>query len=386
MRIFTDIATHDTAGVAPGGRIIRTDSSPEEGDVTPVNGKFIFTVPEGAALEIDSSSFYFPQEDADSIPSRTAAEFLIRYPMYDHILYNFYLDNEDMGGIDLAPFATLPDSTNTTPAYPSFTIVPPSQARCQAGRTSGTDVGMVPNSLAMLPRTAAGSNTFYGCILTETVDLWPYNPCYIDVLGPVPPTSTITIAGFVLTAVNGAPGVDEFDISSGNAVTIAANITNAINLGTNSFSGFVTATVDPTNPTRVQLRPVPASNTSVTLTAAANNIEVVESHPGTDEVMMWWKVGLESTTEDQGFAGQGPGAGENSPAIKSHTETNPEPPNLFVYASVDDGVSWFQIPYLEPVDLVTAGTELRLCFVNAGQQKAYLHGFCVLFPDLLPPL
>ena len=45
MRIFTDIATHDTAGVAPGGRIIRTDSSPEEGDVTPVNGKFIFTVP-----------------------------------------------------------------------------------------------------------------------------------------------------------------------------------------------------------------------------------------------------------------------------------------------------------------------------------------------------
>ena len=101
---------------------------------------------------------------------------------------------------------------------------------------------------------------------------------------------------------------------------------------------------------------------------------------------MWWKVGLESTTEDQGFEGQGPGVGENSPAIKSHTELNPEPTNLFVYASVDDGVSWFQIPYLEPVDLVTAGTELRLCFVNASQQKAYLHGFCVLFPDLLPPL
>lgn len=385
MRIFTDIATHDTTGVAPGGRIIRTDSSPEEGESTPVNGKFIFTVPEGAALEVDSSSFYFPQDDTDSIPARTAAEFLIRYPMYDHILYNFYLDNEDMDGIDLGAFATLPDATNTTPVY-SSSLVKPSQARCQSGRSSGADVGMVPNSLAALPRSAARANNVYGCILTKTVDLWYYNPCYIEVTGAFPAGSTITIAGFDLTAVNGVPGVDEFDISSANTVTIAANITSAINLGTNSFSTFVTATIDPTNPTRVQLRPVPASNTSVTLTSSNGNLEVVESHPGTDEVMMWWKVGLDSTTEDQGFTEQGPGAGENTPAIKSHTEINPEPTGLLVYASVDDGVTWFLVPYLEPVDLVTAGTELRLCFVNLTQQKSYVHGFCVLFPDLLPPV
>lgn len=40
---------------------------------------------------------------------------------------------------------------------------------------------------------------------------------------------TLTIAGVVLTAVSGTPGANQFDISSGNNTTIAANIAAAIN-------------------------------------------------------------------------------------------------------------------------------------------------------------
>ncbi len=385
MRIFVDIASHDTAGAAgAGGRITRTDSKPEVGDTTAVNGKWVFTVPDGAALEVDKNSYWFPV-DANSIPSKAAAEFLIRYPMYDHILYNFYIDNVDVTGLDTTTFGTFPASGNTTPAY-TDTLLPPLAARCQLGRGTGSgNVGMVPNSLAILPKSEARASNVYGCVITTTIDLWQYNPCYIDVAGAVP-AGTITIGGVVLTAVGGAPGVDQFDISSGVAATIATNIANAINLVTNSFSTFVTATVDPTIPTRVQLRPVPSTNTTVALTAAANNISVVQSHPGTDEVMMWWKASTEAVTEDQGFAGQGPGAGTNTPSIKSQTEMPDEIATLLVYASVDNGVKWFRVNYLTPVDLVNAGTQLRLCFVNTGDLKLYLHGFTVLFPDLLAPL
>jgi hypothetical protein len=387
MRIFTEIASHDTSGVAPGGRIVRTDSSPEAGAETPVNGKWVFTVPEGAALEVDAASYWFPV-DANSIPAQTAAEFLIRYPMYDHIIYNFYLDNEDESAFDINAFGTFPDAANTTPAY-TDSLQPPSSARCQLGRAGGGDVGMVPNGLAILPKSEARPNNVYGCILTTTIDLWEYNPCYIEVNDPLTLVDgdVVNLAGVPLTARAGAPVADEFQIG-GDAATTATNLANAINLGTNSFSGFVSAVVDPSVPNRVQLRPIPSTNTTVTVAAGGGvtGYTIVESHPGTDEVMMWWQSALDTTTEDQGFAGQGAAAGQNSPAIKSHTELPDEISTVLVYASVDDGVNWFRVPYLEPIDLVNAGTELRLCFVNTGDLKVYLHGFCVLFPDLLPPL
>ena len=388
MRIFADIASHDTSGVAPGGRITRTDSSPEAGGTTAVNGKWVFTVPEGAALEVGKNSYWFPV-DANSIPAQTAAEFLIRYPMYDHISYNFYLDNEDVTGLDTTSFSTFPAAGNTTPAY-TDTLVPPLAARCQLGRGAGAgDVGMAPNSLAILPMSEARASNVYGCVITGTIDLWEYNPCYIEVNDPLTLVDgdVVNLAGIPLTARAGAPVADEFQIG-GSAAATATNIANAINLGTNSFSGFVSAVIDPTVPSRVQLRPIPSTNTTVTVTVGVGitGYTIVESHPGTDEVMMWWQTALDTTTEDQGFAAQGPGTGTNTPAIKSHTELPSEFATLLVYASVDDGVNWFLAPYLEPVDLVSAGTKLRLCFVNTGDQKVFLHGFCVLFPDLLPPL
>jgi hypothetical protein len=63
----------------------------------------------------------------------------------------------------------------------------------------------------------------------------------------------IIINGVNLTATAGVPGLDQFQIGANEAAT-ATNIAAAINLGTNSFTGICTATVDPTNPNLVNLR------------------------------------------------------------------------------------------------------------------------------------
>ena len=171
------------------------------------------------------------------------------------------------------------------------------------------------------------------------------------------------------------------------AAGIAADIVAAINDPLNSFATLVQATIDPTVPNRIQLRPVPPTNTQVTVVAAGgvSGFTIVEAHPGTDEVMMWWKINRMAVTEDQGGTQAATPQG-NSPAIKSLVEIAEEDPSLLVYASVDDGATWYRIPYLEPIDLINAGTELRVAFLNLGTDKIYVEGFCVLFPDLLPPL
>lgn len=51
----------------------------------------------------------------------------------------------------------------------------------------------------------------------------------------------ITINGIDLTATAGAPGLNEFQIVSGDDTTTATNIANAINSAANSFTGVVTA-------------------------------------------------------------------------------------------------------------------------------------------------
>lgn len=391
MRIFTDIASHDDTGLAPGGRIVRTDSTPVQGESTPINGQWVFPVPEGAALEVTEASFWFPQSDLGSIPALTAAEFLIRYPMYEHIIYNFYLENSDVDAFDLTNPTPQPTTGNTTPVMPSTLGANP-VPRCQLGGPTGApSAGMVPNSLALLPRTEGRPNNLYGSLVTAMIDLWYFNPCYIEVIDPVTLNvgDIVSLDALPLEAVAGAraPGSDDFSLSSGTAAGIAADIVAAINDPANSFSTRVLATIDPTEPTRIQLRPVPPTNTQITVVAAGgvNGFTIIEAHPGTDEVMMWWKVNRMTVTEDQGST-QATTPTLNTPSIKSLVEINEEDSSLLVYASVDDGNSWYRIPYLEPIDLINAGTELRVAFLNTGADKIYVEGFCVLFPDLLPPL
>lgn len=391
MRVFTDIASHDSSGVAPGGRIVRTDSTPEQGELTSVNGQFVFSVPEGVPLEVDSNSFWFPQSDPNSIPSLAATGLLTRYPNYDHVLFNFYLENSDVDSLDMSSGLSFPSVANTSPVLPTSDVAP-SAPRCQIGRGVGPgSVGMVPDGLSILPRSNRRASPVYGCAITKAIDLWYYNPCYVEVsVSPVPPGNTVVLGGVSLTsvAVPRTPGSNNFNGSLGTPALIAADMVAAINDPANSFSTFVVAQLDPTVVGRVQLRPIPASHTGLTVVSTSSALTVVESHPGTDEVMLWWNVSVSQTSEDQGFAEQGPNSGENNPAIKSRVEVDQELSALLVYTSLDDGASWVESKYLEPTPMNGVGTELRVCFINRGGGgfKLNLHGFCILFPDLPSPI
>jgi hypothetical protein len=101
---------------------------------------------------------------------------------------------------------------------------------------------------------------------------------------------------------------------------------------------------------------------------------------GSDEVMVWWKIAIPETTEDI-VSGYNTTLGQNSPSIKTLEETEFNPPGFYAYASVDDGATWFEVEHLVPTDLITAGTDFRLAFVNESSDPIYLLGFIVLVAE-----
>jgi len=108
------------------------------------------------------------------------------------------------------------------------------------------------------------------------------------------------------------------------------------------------------------------------------DITVPTSGAGADEFMAWWHLYEFNTTQDvmSDFGGT---LGENTPATRNIIETDQEPADLAVFISHDDGVTWTPISRLEPTDLVTFNTLVRLAFVNTGTTKLYLAGYAVMF-------
>ena len=105
------------------------------------------------------------------------------------------------------------------------------------------------------------------------------------------------------------------------------------------------------------------------------------TNPGTDEVLVWWKLGRAATTEDVAH-GYNATAGVNSPSLRSLQETQGNFPGVHVYASVDDGVTWYECKYLRPKDLSVAGKDLRIAIINESSEKLFVLGLAVLFPNL----
>jgi hypothetical protein len=81
--------------------------------------------------------------------------------------------------------------------------------------------------------------------------------------------STLTIGGVTLTAVSGAPGALQFDISSGNTTTIASNIRAAINTGGNGIN-FVSTQVATAalNVVTLKAYPVGTAGNAVTMSTS----------------------------------------------------------------------------------------------------------------------
>jgi hypothetical protein len=99
---------------------------------------------------------------------------------------------------------------------------------------------------------------------------------------------------------------------------------------------------------------------------------------GIDEVLVWWKLEGLSRTQDVSSS-YGATAGQDDPCLVSLLPQVPEPAGFDVYASSDDGVTWYPAGYLTPTDLVNLGTLVRLAFVNNGSQDRRLSGFGLLF-------
>jgi hypothetical protein len=258
--------------------IITTQSNPEIGQDTRVNGQYLLVMPPGVAVTVDDTS------TPASVAADAAAELLVRFPMYDHVVYNYFLDSADVAALDLSGAAPQP-TVGTVVAGTAPTLAPGPVPRCQVGRGVGpAPVGVAPNSVAFLPGNSAALTPTYGCIITDTEDLTPFNP----------------------------------------------------------------------------------------------------GNPGADNVMVWWEIAVASTTEDIAH-GYNLTAGTNTPAFRTIEKIDQEPAGFRVYISVDDGTSWYEASYLEPTDLVTAGTNLRVAFVNQTTTKYYLLGFALLFQDLPTP-
>lgn len=99
---------------------------------------------------------------------------------------------------------------------------------------------------------------------------------------------------------------------------------------------------------------------------------------GVDEVLVWWKLDGVVRTHDVSSS-FGATAGQNDPCQVSLGTVVPEPAGFDVFASNDDGVTWYSTGYLVPTDLVNLGTLVRLAFVNNGPLDRNLSGFGFLF-------
>jgi hypothetical protein len=110
-----------------------------------------------------------------------------------------------------------------------------------------------------------------------------------------------------------------------------------------------------------------------------DTIDVSALEPGgIDEILIWWKLDGVLRTQDVSSA-FGATAGQNDPCLVSLTAAVSEPAGFDVYASNDDGVTWYAAGYLSPTDLVSFGTLIRLAFVNSGVVDRVLSGFGILF-------
>ena len=151
MNAIFDLAT---------SRLIQSTNDPiSVGDSITVNGRFIVPAPDGAALEIS------PTDTPTTVATNAAAALLVRYPMYENVAYNFFLNSSDMAAIDVASVVPSP--------------VTSSKPRCQIGRGAGPlPAGAAPNSVAILPRNTNVAPP--GLLVTDTIDISAIAPLGTD--------------------------------------------------------------------------------------------------------------------------------------------------------------------------------------------------------------
>jgi hypothetical protein len=152
-RIVADISSN---------KILQVEKTPDEGVVRLFNGRFFMPIPDGADVDVDASSYFFPQ-NSGSLSNLAAQALLARFPMYSNIVFNFLLNATDVGDLDLS---LLP------PVSPigGFTV----RTRVQTGRSSGpAPTGNIPNMTAILPVNTRTAPNRPGVVVTDTINIGP---------------------------------------------------------------------------------------------------------------------------------------------------------------------------------------------------------------------
>jgi len=109
------------------------------------------------------------------------------------------------------------------------------------------------------------------------------------------------------------------------------------------------------------------------------DIGPVTGGAGADEFLAWWYIWEFDTTHDVA-SDYGVTAGDNTPASRDITETDQEPSNFEVYISHDNGANWTPIGHIEPTDLITFNTQVRMAFLNtSASDRVYLAAYAFMF-------
>jgi len=145
MRVLTSLSTNS---------ILQVERTPDVGDATAINGKYVVTLPMGAQVDVDSSSYVIPVDGGD-VSSLAFAGLLAQYPMYGNIIFNPLLQASDVADLDLT--ATLPTGEIT---------------RAIVGRGAGPlSTGQCPNSTIILPQNNTVAPVRPGLLITDTIDI-----------------------------------------------------------------------------------------------------------------------------------------------------------------------------------------------------------------------
>lgn len=122
-----------------------------------------------------------------------------------------------------------------------------------------------------------------------------------------------------------------------------------------------------------------ASNTTVVPTRPGvlitDTIDVSADVPaGVTSFSVYWKLLGVATGDDV----MDYGTPTNEPAIRTITEVSQNPSGFEVYASSNDGAGYTRVSRLVPIT-VSAGTSLRVAFVNKGASPVCLIAYAVLY-------
>lgn len=166
MRIHVDLKSHVLGEPA----LVQVQKTPEIGNATPINGKYILPTPDGVDFPVTSGDYVLDGSghvDGSDLASKGFAQLLAKYPQYGNVYFNPLLTDDHVGELVLDQSVAFVDRTQDPPV--SF------YSRLQTGRESGgSDSGQMPTHTALLPQNDSVDPARPGLLMTDLIDIGPY--------------------------------------------------------------------------------------------------------------------------------------------------------------------------------------------------------------------